>query len=437
MPEPTLTPATPPTATPAGMPNAEEDVTTTLYRAAIGPVNPDFYLPIFARFEAADRAGLSWNTAAGLLTFNWLVYRQLWGAAMGYAGIVLAVVLLVFGIGRVVLQLSDNLTMALSLGLGLAAVVLPGLLGNALFQKECRKRMAKALADHSVLADARLDLQRQSSSRLRMLWVAMANVAVLGIVAFAYLQLSALNTLTVLPQGALEAGHVAPGLAASNSPLATTPAPVATASAAPVAAASAPDIAASAPAAVASAASGPALAASAPAAAPSAAQLAAPAASSAPAAAVASAPALATVAPEGPRPAPVPLAASKTAPAKPEVPPANTQAQPRSKPNVAAKPDTQAPGKAASAAVPAAPTKPAPPEALFYINVGLFSKPQNAARVHAQLLEARMPSVMKELKSDKVRQIRVRVGPFATEAQAEAAAEKIKTLKFDAGIIQQ
>ena len=93
MPEPTLSPATPPatpaaasTASATGVPRPDEDVTTTLYRAAIGPVNPDFYLPIFARFEAADRAGLSWNTAAGLLTFNWLVYRQLWGAALGYAG---------------------------------------------------------------------------------------------------------------------------------------------------------------------------------------------------------------------------------------------------------------------------------------------------------------------------------------------------------------
>ena len=75
MPEPTLSPATPPatpaaasTASATGVPRPDEDVTTTLYRAAIGPVNPDFYLPIFARFEAADRAGLSWNTAAGLLT---------------------------------------------------------------------------------------------------------------------------------------------------------------------------------------------------------------------------------------------------------------------------------------------------------------------------------------------------------------------------------
>ena len=210
-----------------------------------------------------------------MLTFNWLVYRQLWGAALGYAGIVLSVVLLVFGIGRLVFQLSDNLTMALSLGLGLAAVVLPGLLGNALLQKECRKRMAKALASHAVLAEACLDLQRQSSSRLRMLWVAMANMAVLGIVAFAYVQLSTLGSLAVMPQGALEAGQVAPGLAtSSSSPVvaASTPTTPASAPVAPVAAASAPETTASTATPAAVAASAPVVAASVPAAALSAPQ---------------------------------------------------------------------------------------------------------------------------------------------------------------------
>ena len=406
-------------------------------------MNPDFYLPIFTRFEAADRAGLSWNTAAGLLTFNWLVYRQLWGAALGYAGIVLALVLLVFGIGRLVFQLSDNLTMALSLGLSLACVAVPGLLGNALLQKECRKRMAKALADHAVLADARLDLQRQSSSRLRILWVAMANLAVLGLVAFIYVQVSTLNTLAVMPQGALDAGHVAPGLATSSTPLsaASTPSAAASAAPAPVVAASVPDAAASAPSTNASAPSivpQPALAASAstPVMAASAAQpaSAAPINTTAPAA---SAPAAASSAAVKPAGIPAPSTAAQTlakSAAKPVPAMAKlTPDKPRPVPKAASQPEPKVPAKTPPVAKSAA----AKPEALFYINVGLFSKPQNAARVHAQLLEAKLPSVMKELQSPKERQIRVRVGPFATEAQAEVAAEKIKTMKFDAGVIQQ
>ena len=322
-------------------------------------------------------------------------------------------VLLVFGIGRLVFQLSDNLTMALSLGLGLAAVVLPGLLGNALLQKECRKRMAKALASHAVLAEACLDLQRQSSSRLRMLWVAMANMAVLGIVAFAYVQLSTLGSLAVMPQGALEAGQVAPGLAtSSSSPVvaASTPTTPASAPVAPVAAASAPETTASTATPAAVAASAPVVAASVPAAALSAPQ----AAVSAPLAASA-------------------VSAAVVASAPAATAPAVAAAQPRSEPKAVGKADAKVPTKAASAAQ----ATPTTPEALYYINVGLFSKPQNAARVHTQLLEARLPSVMKELKTAKERQIRVRMGPFATEEQAEAAAQKIRTLKFDAGIIQQ
>lgn len=392
--------------------SAEEDVTTTLYRAAIGPVNPAYYLPIFARFEAADRAGLSWNHAASLLTFNWLVYRQLWGAALAYAGLVAAVGLLVFGIGRLVFQMSDTLTMALALGFGLAAFVLPGLLGNALFQKECRKRMAKALADHAVLADACVSLQRQSSSRLRALWVAMANIAVLGIAVFIYLQISALSTLAVLPQGALEPGHVASGLATeASSPLAgasmASATPAAAAASAPMAAASLP-LAATPVAAIASAPV------------------------SAPLAVVTAAPASAPI----PEPVvvtpPAPAAAQETAKAEPKT------ASKAAAPATPTAPEASKPAsKASLAKATPAPAAPAMHEALFYINVGLFSKPRNAARVHAQLLEAQLPSVMKELKTSKDRQIRVRVGPFATEEQAEAAAEKIRSLKFDTGIIQQ
>ncbi len=364
-----MTEATTPTEVPAdpvleAVPGAKEDVTTSLYRAAIGPMCPDFYLPIFSRFEAAGKPGLSWNSAASLLTFNWLLFRQLWTAALAYVGILAAVGLLVFGIGRLVFQMSDSVSVVLLLVLGLAAFVAPGLLGNVLLHKQCRTRMEQALADNPTVTEATSQLQRQASSRRRLLWLALGNVVVLGLVALVYMQLSALTTMNTMPQGAVEAHQTVSGLATdANSALAGASAAgptVAAASESALPAASAPTAAASEPASIASAA---------------------------PVAVAASAPAAAASAP----PAAVKVAAATEALQK----------------------------------------------ALFYINVGLFSKPENASRVHAQLLKANMPSVMKELKTTKARQIRVRVGPYATEEKAEAAATKIKAMQFEAGIIQK
>lgn len=94
---------------------------------------------------------------------------------------------------------------------------------------------------------------------------------------------------------------------------------------------------------------------------------------------------------------------------------------------------TAVPSKAAQPVTPASSAASAKP---FFINVGLFAVPENAAKAHAKLLEAQLPSVMKELKSTKGRQIRVRVGPIASQAAADAAVEKIKSLQLDAVIIQ-
>ena len=411
-------------------PALEEDVTTTLYRAAIGPVSSAYYLPIFTRFEAADHAGISWNTAAGLLTLNWLVFRKLWVAALAYVGILVAVALLVFGIAHLVFQFSDTLMMALGLGFGLAAFVLPGLFGNALFHTECRKAMAKALTGHANVADARDALLRQASTRNRLIALAAANVAVVLLGAFAYQQFSALSHVTVMPHGALEAGNVAVGRTTDAvSSIRVMPAPVASA------AASASEVTASSPS---SASSASASAASAPASGPASAPASAPGmalAASQPQA-TASLPTMATAiaATTAASAAATASAPVSTASAPPAVTPAKTASASATKSKT--KPQTNSakasePAKNASAAESnqAADTK------SFFINVGLFGVPENAAKAHAKLLEAGLPSVMKELKS-KTRQIRVRVGPYASQAQANAAAEKIKALQLDASIIQ-
>ena len=383
-------------------PATEEDVTTTLYRAAIGPVSTGYYLPIFSRFEAADHAGISWNHAASLLTLNWLIFRQLWLAALGYAAVMLALALLVFGIGRLVLDFSDSLMLVLGLGFGLAAFALPGLFGNALLHSECRKRMSRALAAHANVADACSQLTQHASTRRRMVWLAAVNAAVALVALLVYLQFS----LTVVPQGAVENGHVVVGQAvdmAASAPEATTP--------------------------------------SAPVSAPA-------SAVSAPASSVASAPASsASVAVSVPT-----LAASKAVPASA---PASVASKPTTIGLIAVKavtptPVAQSPKRVELAAKPIAKEHPkkdapkpsteqasAPSQKPYFINVGLFANPDNAANAHAKLLEAHLPSVSKELKSSKVPLlIRVRVGPFVNADEANAAAVKIKALQLDAVVIQ-
>ena len=77
---------------------------TALYSAALGPVHLSRYLPIFARFDEAGRTTTSWNWAASLCTLNWMVFRQMWGAALVYVAAAEGVALLVFGVGRPLLE---------------------------------------------------------------------------------------------------------------------------------------------------------------------------------------------------------------------------------------------------------------------------------------------------------------------------------------------
>jgi cell division protein FtsN len=448
-------------------PAPEEDVTTTLYRAAIGPVSTAYYLPIFTRFEAAEHAGISWNHAASLLTLNWLIFRQLWLAALGYAAILLTLALLVFGIGRLVFDFSDAMMTALGLGFGLAAFVLPGLFGNALLHGECRKRMSKALATHADVADACTELWSQASTRKRIISLAAVNTVLALLAGWIYLQFS----LTVAPQGAVDAvepGHVAvghtvdltvpPGLSAATSTSASAPlgAPTsATAvmqSSAPASASGAISTAsASTPAAAASALAPPASATSTlpaatvplagvpsnPGSAPQAVR--APASATSSISAVSTAPAVSAV-----------VASRPTTPASaiPKSTASATQLQ-SSAPTALIAPRASAPKRAEAPVKPVAQERP-PKEARkprpastpatqqkpYFINVGLFAVPDNAENAHAKLLEAHLPSVTKELKSAKGPLTRVRVGPFATEDEANAAVVKIKALQLDAVIVQ-
>ena len=387
----------------------DENFTTALYRAAIGPVSTDYYLSLFTEWEGAGRWRPRWNTAAGLWTLGWLIFRKMGGIALAYVGALVGSLLLIFGIGSLLLSLSQS-AQWVAFGVWLAlAVLVPGLWGNRWFHQHCRKRMDTALAAQTDVAQACADLATQSSPRKRALMVAGVQAGLLLAVSLAALQFSALLQrpgvpsvkATPSPQTAKgsvkEWGDVLP----VNAAPASAPSAFASASVAPASAASA-----SAPLATsaATAASQPASSASPPSSAPAAPLL-------APATAATS---VAT------QVAPVAAKAKKAAPA-PAAPPAK---KPVRQPVVATQ---STPVKAPPSASEKIGTTPR-----YGVNVGLFAKAENAQSVRSKLEGASLPVLSETLNMPHGPRIRLRVGPFATQAQAAAAVTQVRALGLDA-----
>ena len=386
--------------------------TAYLYRATIGPRGQDYYLRHFARFDGEGKAGSSWNWAAYWTTFNWLVYRRMWGWALAYVAALLGVALLIFGVGKLLLNYSDTSALLLFLLLLTVAFVVPGLYANAWFYTHCNEKISAVLRTSPEVRDAATVLASQAPDQRRLLLLGLGNAAVLALV------LSVLNWFqgadSALPQmAAREERALAGGQSGQVRALAVAPAPVApapnvTVSPVPAAVASAPQ-----------AASAPVLAASAPEV-PRVAQ-----AASAPLTPSAARPATAG------KPAMVNAADRSVAPARPEpaVPPAPV---PRPAATAAAAPPAQAvaprPARAASA----------PQQRyVWVIQVGAYAQDENAQKALAQVQGLGLEAGAESFESPKGKLMRVRVGPFMRQAEADQAALRIKTLNLPVLVIRQ
>lgn len=444
---------------------SDELATTTLLRAAIGPVNTNYYLGIFSRFDAQDKASPSWNTAAALCTLNWMLFRRMWNAALAYTGIALTVALLVFGIGKLALHYSSEVQWALAAVYVLTLVAIPGLFGNALLFRQYRRDMAQSLAAHSELSESAAMLAARAPSRKRLMVLAGINVAALAIVAIvvqwasdfnglpATLDTSGANATAVTGNVAAgravdaSAAHPAPGLRASAP---TAPASTVQAAASAVqAATSAPMVAASAAHAPVATASVPTVAASTPT---------ATKAASAPQAPAQSAPTPAPNAGRGGVQPPVPTAKTAEKPGKVEAAakqPAQAAAQAQPKPSEAPRKPAATPANTPAAATATATDTPAPPAkgkasstaqagasksavaaGSYGINVGLFADPNNARNAFVKLSDAGLSVYTQEMNSKKGKRTWVRVGPFDSVAQAEKSVEKIQALGLDAQVFK-
>lgn len=422
-----------------------DNAMTALSRLALGPVNTDYYLAVFERFDSTGRTTTTWNWAACLATLNWMVFRQLWGAALVYVAAAEGLALIVFGIGRSFLNWPPGVELGVLGAFAVLAFAVPGLYGNAILYADIRKRIARALAASRTVPEACALLEKQASSRKRLQMVVLANV-VLGVAALiAYLVWSPSDTKPLALEPAVT---VAQATAAATAASATTPAASAqaTSTAAPMptvapeptpvaesrpAPASAPEPAA--PPAKASAAPK----ASAPAAPP--ATVAPPPAEPAPSARPASAPASKAAA-SAPAPAKTATPAASTSVSATPSPAASATSTPAPRREAAASRASAATKPKAPASAPAAADKPLPTvgtAAGYYINVGLFAEEANARKTQARLLNEGLPAFRQELDGAKGRRIRVRVGPYDTRAQADAAAESIRAMALEAVVFKQ
>lgn len=383
-------------ATAAPNPLASGDA-AYLYRAAIGERSQDYYLRHFARFDGEGKAGTSWNWAAYWTTFNWLVYRRMWGWALAYVAALIGLALLVFGVGKLVLNYSDTSAILLSLLLLTAAFVVPGLYANAWFYTHCNEKITAALNKAPEIKQAAA-LLAADAPQSRRLWVlALGNAAVLA------LALSMLNWFqtseSALPQLAREqSGTLQPATPPAASP-APTPATTAATASAPAAE--------------------PAVLTPAPTT-PSATPPAAP--EPKPPVAVATRPA----APSAAAPAMMP-AADRPARPEPAAPAPEPAAAPAVQPPAAAIPPRPAP----AARKPA----PTPQRYVWVVQVGAYAQEENARKALAQVQSLDLEAGAETFGSQPL--TRVRVGPFTSQAEADRAALRIKSLDLPALVIRQ
>jgi len=132
-----------------------------------------------------------------------------------------------------------------------------------------------------------------------------------------------------------------------------------------------------------------------------------------------------------PAPAPAPVLPAPAAPVAPVAAPAAQPAAPAAlkpvappEPKPAAKPVEKAAPKPAAAA-----------EERFVVQVGAFAEVTRAREARLKLEHAGLKTYTQVVETKEGRRIRVRVGPFASKALADKAAEKIKKLDLPASVL--
>lgn len=145
-----------------------------------------------------------------------------------------------------------------------------------------------------------------------------------------------------------------------------------------------------------------------------------------------SAPVAATPAPEPAKVAPESVPVKEAAPAAAS-PKAAEKVLPKEAPKVAAKVEkTEKPEKSAKSEAPA---KSAAVKDGFEVQLGVYTKAENADKEIARMKEAKLPVHTDTIPIKSGNATRVRVGPFASREKAEAALAQIKLAGGDGKIV--
>jgi DedD protein len=126
-------------------------------------------------------------------------------------------------------------------------------------------------------------------------------------------------------------------------------------------------------------------------------------------------------------PAPAPVASVAKAETKPE-------AKPETKTAAAAKPEDGAKAQSLLEGKPVAST-PVIAEGRFVVQVGAFAEVAKARETRSKLEHAGLKTYTQVVDTKDGKRIRVRVGPFASKADAERAAQKVKGLDLQAAVL--
>ena len=180
---------------------------TSLYRAALGPVNTERYMPVFARLDAVGRTLTSWHWSACFFTLGWMVFRRLWGAALVYVAAAEGVALLVFGVGRPLLQWPQAVEWGVVGAFAVVGSVIPGLYAHAILHADIRKRVTSALAASANIPQACDLLAAQAVSRKRLHGVIGGHALIVAAALLAYV---------LFPQGLFDAPAAQPAAAAQE-----------------------------------------------------------------------------------------------------------------------------------------------------------------------------------------------------------------------------